>query len=274
MSARRLRGRTIVLLAAVALAALVPAQAVAAPRDLLPNLRMARPSQFHVTRETTVRGSHRRLLRFTATMVNVGTGRFVVRGHRACATSACPLMTLEQRILRSDGSIRSVPSSEKAKFNVGDGHDHWHVLHVERYQLIPLDPASTAPILRSAKVGFCFFDTVPFKRSLPGAPQSSVFHRPGCGFPSSTKIRMGLSVGWGDAYPFSIANQWIDTTGLPHGNYLLCETADPNHEWVESNPTDNQAWARVRLFRSATGVETVRVLARGRTACAGQLPAG
>jgi hypothetical protein len=272
MGVSRRRVRTVVMLAAVAAAALLPSQAAAAAHDLLPDLRMARPVDLRITHETTAAGPHRRLLRFTARIVNIGEGPFIVRGHRSCATSACPLMTLVQRIRRSDGTVRVVPSVAKAKFDVGDGHNHWHVLHVERYELIPLLAGSATPRVRSAKVGFCFFDTTPWRLSLPGAPRSQVFGRAGCGLPQSTSIRMGLSVGWADEYSWFLARQWIDTTGLPHGNYLLCETADPNHNWVESNTHDNQAWAKVRLLRTAAGVETVLVLATGKTACAGQLP--
>ena len=47
------------------------------------------------------------------------------------------------------------------------------------------------------------------------------------------KLRVGLSVGWGDIYPARFAGQRIDITDVPDGTYLLCLTADPSNEFVE-----------------------------------------
>ena len=238
-----------------------PASAAAGARDLLPDLKMKPPAEMRITHQATGAGPNRRLLRFTARMVNVGEGPFNVRGHRGCATSACE-MSLSQRIRRSDGSARSVATDQRARFNVGDGHDHWHVIGVERYMLIPINVAGDQVVqnTRSAKVGFCFFDTNANQLSLPGAPRSPVYGKPGCatGHPESLRINEGLSVGWLDLYPWDIASQWIDTTGLPNGEYLVCETADPNNAWLETHENNNEAWSHIRidgdhLSQSASG---------------------
>jgi hypothetical protein len=249
-----------------------PAQG-ATVRDLLPDLRMATPRSIQLQMAATESGPNRRLLRFSGIIVNTGEGPLVVKGSRACSTSACPTMTTRQRIRRTNGIWRVVTSAAVAKFDVGDGHRHWHVLGVERYELFQVDPPPEAPgPVQGAKVGFCFFDTTAWNLSLPRAPRTPVYRVAGCGSPSSTSLTMGLSVGWGDLYRWSIARQWIDTTDLPLGRYLLCSTANPAGEWRESNVGNNQSWGLVELYQDEAGVDKVRLLASNRANCASQLP--
>lgn len=233
---RRPRSRNLRLPAAWALSLTflgLPHPSLVAPgvaanfRDLLPDLRMVAPREIRLQVATTEEGPDRRLLPFTAIIINRGEGPFVVRAKRDCATSACPTMTTRQRIKRSDGSWRAIDSTATAEQDVGDGHRHWHVLNVERYELYQLDPPATEPTpVRGVKVGFCFFDGVAWNLSLKGAPSRRVYLESGCGTTSSTSLKRGLSVGWGDVYAWSISRQWIDTTGLPAGRYLLCSTAN------------------------------------------------
>jgi hypothetical protein len=269
-------GRGVWLALTVALALLAMPQVAAAdppPRDLLPDLRMKVPNEMRITHQSTSAGPNRRLLRFSARMTNVGEGPMTVRGTRPCNTDECPLMSLKQLILRSDGSVRKLSSQQKARYNVGDGHHHFHVLHVERYMLVPLEvPADqTVKNTRAAKVGFCFFDTDANDLSLPGAPHSQVYNQTGCGTRSSMKITEGISVGWADRYPWNIALQWIDTTGLPDGRYLVCETADPRNDWLETREANNEAWSEIRLWRNSTG-DHLEQLSSGRSPCADQVP--
>ena len=252
--------------------ALVPTTAGAGVRNLLPDMRMAKPRSIRLQFADTLDGNNRRLLRFAGIIINLGEGPLVVKGSRPCATSACPTMTTLQRIRRTDGTWRKVASTATAQFDVGDGHSHWHVLNVERYELHQIDPLPAVPgPLRGAKIGFCFFDTDRWNTSIPRASQSPVYYVSGCGSPGSTSIRMGISVGWADVYPWNIANQWIDTTDLPYGRYLLCNIADPDNEWREINDANNESWAHIELYRDGEQ-DSVRPLSTGRSACAAQLP--
>lgn len=268
---RRLRRRAALLgVSLVTMSLLLPAGVVAGPSDdLLPDLRMAKPTGIRFTYGTTEDGANRRLLRFDAMIINVGRGPFVVRGKRDCADDGCPLMSTVQRIKQTDGTWRGVPTMQSGRYS-GDGHDHWHVMRVQRYDLFQLDPppgAEPDPIA-GAKTGFCFFDTEVRRPDLPGAPRNRVFFEPGCGREASTSIRVGLSVGWGDIYPWSLPRQWIDTTGMDDGRYLLCSTANAQGDWLETNSANNQAWAEIRI--AANG--SVEVLRRGRSACSSRLP--
>lgn len=252
---------------------LLPADVLAgAPADLLPDLRMARPSDVQLTYGSTGAGPGRRLLRFSALLTNIGQGPLVVRGKRDCSSSACPKMRTVQRIKQTDGTWRGVSTDRAARLDVGDGHGHWHVMRVQRYELFQLDPPPEAPseALRGAKTGFCFFDTSPKRLDLPGAPQQSVFSESGCGGASSTSVRMGLSVGWGDYYGWYLPRQWIDTTGIGYGRYLLCSTANAEGDWLETDGSNNQSWAVIRLS-GGQGAESVKVLETGRSSCSTQI---
>jgi hypothetical protein len=263
------RIRLVPLLAMCALAGL-PAQASAATSagatQLLPDLRMLRLSGFHDSR---VGG--RRLLRFDTIIVNVGDGPFVVKGRRACtSTTACPTMTARQRIATDTGRTRLLPSSGVMRYAV-DGHDHWHIHRFESYELIPLDGGRPDAPLRGAKVGYCFFDNVPKRLHLEGAPQRRVHEESGCGTKASLTTKVGLSVGWGDLYPWHFGGQYIDITGVPPGDYRVCVTTDPKDRFVEKNDVNNQAWQDIRIRRRGAA-ESIRLDRAGRTPCGGGSP--
>jgi hypothetical protein len=69
---------------------------------------------------------------------------------------------------------------------------------------------------------------------------------------------MGLSVGWGDRYPYNIAFQYIDISGLPNGEYLVTVTADPpaagGGRFIEANEDNNSSWALILIKRKTVTV--------------------
>jgi hypothetical protein len=214
----------------------------------LPDLGMAKLST--VTLDTTTLPGHR-LLRYTAVMVNIGQGRLEVRGSRPDTASQ---MTVVQRIYNTDNSFTDVPTAIKQQY-AGDGHNHWHSLNMEGGTLVRLDNGKRVGAL--AKHGFCFFDNVKFRLTLPGAPANAQYTPTNsCAFgdPSALNVMMGLSVGWGDQYSASTNFQWIDITGLPNGKYRLTATADPRHLVSETSYTNNSAWARIRITTSGVTV--------------------
>ena len=270
---RRRTHRTLVLAGALFAALVIPANASAASPPLLPDLRMASLREFHLLTINSGPYAGHRLLRFTTIMLNVGKGPLEIRGHRDCvSTVECPTMTTVQRIRLQNGDWKVVPSTGKMKYEVGDHHHHWHVIGMERYDLFDVQDAGGGTPLRGHKFGFCFFDLARWE-NLPGSPSRGVYveepepPNPGCGTPSSLSTRVGLSVGWGDIYPWNFAGQYIDVTNLPNGRYLVCATANPKGRYRELHDWNNQAWARIRI----TG-GSLTVLADGRSQCAKQLP--
>ena len=220
--------------------------------DRLPDLAMTRPSDLRM--ETTAGGSRR--LRLSTTIVNIGAGPFETRASRR--TTSDPTMGVSQRIYNTAGGTRVHETTEVAKY-AGDGHDHWHVQNVAHYELYAA--TGTGPVLASdSKVGFCFFDTNPYRLSLPGAPSGRRYLQSGCGTKSAVFIKNGISVGWSDRYPWNFAWQLIDVTGKPAGEYLLKVSADPVNNFEESNKKNNCNWTRIRIPKSGS---TVTVLGSG-----------
>jgi hypothetical protein len=224
------------LLVAFALQALLPNPVLAAANDRLPNLKMLPLDDWRIQ---NVDG--RRLLRFTTIMVNRGPGAFEVRGHR---TSSQNRMAIDQVIFNEAGGSRRRSTSAVGRY-AGDGHDHWHVQRIMTYELYRVDNPAT--VRGGAKTGFCFLDTTAWRLSLPYARQSPYYQESWCGTRSTLTNRVGISVGWGDRYPWDFAFQWIDITGLPSGRYIVRSTVDISNHYRETNNFDNCTWARVRI---------------------------
>jgi hypothetical protein len=204
---------------------------------------------------TTQLGDER--LRFDATIVNIGEGEFVLRAER-------PILgdehwTVEQWIRERKGGYSKALTGADLIYG-GDGHNHWHVKQVEVHQLETLDGEVLG---RLVKQGFCFFDTDAYRPELPGAPAQLHWGARGCESPLGTRVRMGLSVGWGDEYPWTLLDERIDVTSIPDGVYRIREIADPNHEFEESNEDNNETWADIRLLTMPDGLRATEVLQAG-----------
>lgn len=246
---RPLRPFALALVAALVAVAAAPSLALAGPTN--PDLGMARLKDFRI--ESTLDG--RRLLRFTTIIVNVGAGPFEVRGSRASTSD--PVMTGYQCLY--DGSTCTLQSTAVAMGWSGDGHNHWHVIGLEEYELDRLD--NGVLVGTGAKTGFCFFDNTKHDLSLPGAPASAVYTN--CGASSSLSVTMGLSTGWGDTYYWNLAYQWVDITGLAAGRYRLWATADPENWFIEADDTNNSTWVDLQIRGKGA---SVRVLGYGPSA--------
>ena len=222
------------------LAAFLPGSHAAAASDKLPDLGMAKLKHLNI-----VNRDGRRLLVFSTIIVNIGTGPFEVYGNRPDTTTTT--MSATQRIYDDAGGYRDVLTPSVMRYS-GDGHDHWHLQELETYELIRLN--DRMKVATGTKIGYCFFDNVEFKLSLPGAPGKPFYT--GCGNRRSTAIKTGLSVGWGDIYRYKLAGQDLDITNLAPGNYRLQVTSDSMHWFAESNESNNVTWVDIQI-KSKTG---------------------
>jgi hypothetical protein len=202
--------------------------------------------------------SGRRLLRFSTIFVNAGPGRFELRGARS--SRADQTMGYDQVLYRADGTRFRRPTQAVGRY-AGDGHNHWHVQNVVTYEAWKLNDPDRAR--RGAKTGFCFFDTTPWNLSLPHARQSGFYRQEWCGTVASMTNHVGVSVGWGDAYPWDFVFQWIDITGLPGGVYRVRATVDIQDFYREADELDNCVWTELRIPAPGNG-NTPAVLRSGR----------
>jgi Lysyl oxidase/S-layer homology domain len=251
----------------VALAAvLVLGMLVGAPRqeslragsEVLPDLAMAPLGRSHGNDWRIQWVNGRRLLRFTGMFVNVGSGHFEVCGSRPNTSTP---MTVHQIVYQSsarapqNGSCapeamrsRTIRTNAQARY-AGDGHDHWHVQEIVRYDLWGGEGT-----FRGAKVGFCFLDSDAYNGSLPGY-SGGYYRYSWCRTdPDALNNRMGLSIGMGDEYEWFLAWQWIDITGLSSGTYTVRAKVDPYGHFVEEDETNQCAYAVVSFTTASNAV--------------------
>lgn len=241
-----MRRRFVASVVSVMLASALVVAPVAADHEitdaLLPDLGMAPLADFSVQRRP--RGE--RWLRFSATIVNVGVGPFQALGH----TNVGGELSVDQQF-RTSGEIASHPTDAKMYFS-GDGHNHWHVRDLEQYVL---EGQNGAARRYGEKHGFCFWDNVHYEPTLPGSPTRPVYTGSNsCVTRADGTVMMGLSIGWGDRYPATIVDQYINITSLPAGEYTVIATADWASWFTESNDLNNSTTARIRLSKNGVTV--------------------
>jgi hypothetical protein len=216
--------------------------------ERLPDLGMLPPKDFSI--QSRPRGG--RWLRFDSVIVNVGPGAFEVEGRGPVVDDT--IGEVVQLVETATGG-RTEVASPATMFHAGDGHDHWHVRDLQEFTIARISTPGNV-LGRGAKTGFCFWDNYRY-----GSVANAYYHpstTSACELTAAGTVPMGLSVGWGDEYPSSIAFQYIDISGLPNGDYLVTVKADHHAEFVEANESNNTAWATIRISR-----KSVRLLQTG-----------
>jgi Lysyl oxidase len=237
----------IALFVAAALAATtLPAEA-GSVSSRYPDLAMARLKDFSLV----IPPDGQKQLRFSTKMVNIGTGPFELMASRSLLERR---FSVSQRIRRSDGSSHQIQTPRVALVYAGHGHNHWHVRDVAQYELRRLDNGEK--VAAGAKRGFCFYDSHPYRLSLPWARAKRAYPKNSCGTKDSVRLLMGISVGWLDAYFWRLPDQYIDVTNVPKGRYRLSATVDAAGWFEESNERNNRTWANLEI--TTTGIKVLR----------------
>ena len=229
--------------------------------DLLPDMTMA--PIYDVSLQYMRSGKVR--LRFGSIIRNIGDGPLEARGTGRVKRH---MNEIRQVIRLQDGNTRTVTPVDVTGFYAGDGHNHWHVSSFVVATLYPVTSGEVDPgTVRSLrKIGFCLTDSlrVPAEVRPPNSAPTRTYPYTGCGNSKSQKFKMGVSVGWADEYPASIAYQWINIEGLPVGDYRLCTTPNPEGAWLERDYTNNSAWIDLRIN---VGAKSFTILGQGETSC-------
>ncbi|MBA3330350.1 MAG: hypothetical protein H0T39_05660 [Actinobacteria bacterium] len=211
--------------------------------ELLPDLDQAAVGKLEL-REARRGGERRWLLGFGSAVDNVGVGTLLVTGRRP--STATPTMTVEQTVVRSDGSRRTFQIPGAIRYVRSATHQHWHYLAVERYEIRSL--GARVPVRRDHKTGFCLGDRYRARTGLPNQPTIGTLNGE-CGRnqPGLLEVDEGISVGFGDDYDPSLEGQSIDVTGLPAGRYLLVHRVNTDRSIRESSYANNASSLRFRL---------------------------
>lgn len=250
-----MRGRSVGLACALLIASwtLVDARwwsSASAATQLLPDLGMAPVTT--VTIDTTTIPGHR-LLRYEARIVNVGAGAFEADGSRPdTSVSDVPI---SQRVFDDAGGSTDVSITGTTMFFAGDGHNHWHIRDMESGTLSRQDNGIVVGTLD--KHGFLIHDGFVYNGSLPNSPVRGVYttgNYPSMLDRNALAVTEGLSVGWGDSYGANTNLQWIDITGLPNGKYRLDLSANGSGWFLESDTTNNDAWAVLRIRKGRVNI--------------------
>jgi hypothetical protein len=242
-SSRRIRAGLLVLVACLSFVRPAASQEA---NPLYPDLRPL-PSRFVLDDEISIDGATHYVVRFTATIWNAGQGPLELRGESAADHRAY------QRIYDDAGGFTDEQIS--GGFTYFEPHQHWHFENFALYQLWPKDDFDQwlasgreqgQPRWQGSKTtgeneSFCIRDSEPIQNldGSPGAPAYS---------PCDQAVQ-GISVGWGDTYPFTLTQQWVDvgTTDLVDGQYVLRVVADPAQVLHQAESQDGTAAAREAL---------------------------
>jgi hypothetical protein len=220
-----------------------------------PDLRTLPPTNLRLD-SAVIGGSQHRVLRFSNTVWNAGPGRLELRGDSSSGRTVA-----YQRLYDGTSLVGEWPVGS---FTYHPTHYHWHFEDFAQYELwtrtdyehwLATGRTGSQARWRGGKVTFCIADTHQ-ARTLPGSPSSPTYGAQ-CG-----QGLQGLSIGWGDTYPYSLPDQWIDlgSTGLTPGQYVLRSVADPLNLIHES---PNKADLAVEGGADNEGVTAFSVTAGG-----------
>jgi Lysyl oxidase len=216
------------------------------PVLLYPDLRPL-PSRFVLDDEVAIDGATHYVIRFTTTVWNAGQGPLELRGEPT------PDHRAYQRTYNDAGGFTDEPVS--GGFVYSEPHQHWHFENFAAYQLWPKDDFDQwlasgrqegRPRWHGSKTtglneSFCLRDSEPIQNQ-DGSPVAPAYS-------ACDQDVQGISVGWEDTYPFTLAQQWVDVgqQDLPDGIYVLRVVADPDQVLHQRESQDVSSGIREAL---------------------------
>jgi hypothetical protein len=239
-----------------------PASGKTVTRERLPDLDQETPSQLEV-REHVAAGRRSYLLGFRSAVRNIGDGPLIVNGHRRDTQTR--YMTVDQIIDRVGKPQKVVPGVGLMQYAISPGHQHWHYLQFEHYQLESSElrhAGSSDVIVQDHKTGFCLGDRYRVTTlALPAAKLKAVYTG-GCGLsnPNLLQVGEGISVGFGDDYSAYLEGQDLPLDGLKDGRYVLVHRVNVDRRLHELSYANNAASVLLDL-RWRSGKPYLRVLA-------------
>ena len=193
-----------------------------------------------------LQNSHQKTtLRISTSVANIGDGQWQMRSVIP-ATPDLPQLA-NQQLLKSDGSLWNEYSV--SQFQYHPAHKHFHIAAVTSYELYFANgPTDTEPITKTnvvaQKVTSCLIDWV---KIIGNSPQRERAYSDCFG------QFQGVSPGWMDQYHQSLEGQELDVTTVPTGYYFVVVTANPEHNFIETDFTNNQAWILIHYTNDNSG---------------------
>jgi hypothetical protein len=231
-------------------AALLSTSVALGATSLYPDLKTLKPTDLRFD-TAIINGSTHNVLRFSNTVWNSGKGPMELRA-KTVETTAGKKTRVRQRIYDDAGGYITRVAGDMVYHAA---HNHFHFENFASYELwtrtaydnwLASGRSQGQAQRRATKTTFCLMDTR-MEKALPGTPSSAYYTQCGQSF-------QGISVGWGDKYRYSLADQWIDlgTSNLANGNYVLRSVADPNNRLYESANKNDLSRESVRANEAVT----------------------
>ncbi|MBI5859215.1 MAG: hypothetical protein HZB73_00420 [Nitrosarchaeum sp.] len=224
----------------------IPADAKTA-HVLIPDLREAIPQQIGL------QNAHQKTtLRISTSVANTGDGQWQMRSENP-ATQELPQLA-KQQLLLSDGTLWK--EYTVSQFEYHPAHKHFHIAAVTSYELYTATGSSdTEPITKtnigSQKVTFCLIDWIKISDNSPNNERA---------YSNCDGQFQGVSPGWMDQYHQELEGQELDVTNVPTGYYFLVVTANPEHNFIEKDFTNNQAWILIHYNNDDKGNPKLEIL--------------
>lgn len=162
-----------------------------------------------------------------------------------------PQNTLDQvtqHLYRTDDTVTPVLLPD-AHFIHHKEHGHIHFDGWSGFSLRAIDDTcdteATAenclPLKNGTKISFCVRDSLTVDSAF--SPMRSY----DCSIDSQGRVSQGIGAGKADLYDSSLKGQFIDVTGLPHGDYWLEAHVNADRVVLERDYTNNVSRVRIRL---------------------------
>ena len=213
-----------------------------------PDLKMRKPYDLAFTRSP----GGRLLLEAANDIQSRGTGPLEVRGVRSSADT----MRAHQVIYRKGGGkLHRKPSASLVFFPVPYQGSYWRFANAARFEIWKLNGQGDVGerVRVGPKANYCLRD---LQRTMPSyrSPRYPVY--PACNqSASTTKVTLGISIGWSDVYPSGYYQNYVSVNGLK-GCYLLREIADPLNRLSELAEDNNVGQRRIRLTGSGGNIRS------------------
>ncbi len=214
--------------------------------------------------ETAQNGDLSECLRFSFGAANLGPGRIELHYQGVPTVSA---VNATQWTFAPDGHHEEQPAGQ-VYLHAAHGHNHWDEAYL--VELFPVTKKGLSPSVGTAfKKSGCWgdylvgawerFDQAPVwsGESSAGCHNIAVADPISGGYVAGSDGFLGVSIGWMDVYPWSIADNYVKFNGQD-GDYVLRFTVDPMDRALEADETNNVAYA----YFSVKGND-IEVLERG-----------
>jgi Lysyl oxidase len=233
-----------------------------APTALLPDIQTVVPRHLSIQNQ-----QQRDVLRFANGIANTGAGPLALRPEPELDVArelGLTTVAAVQEFWDSNAFYRCgeqpkqvtechnvVSERVTGEFVFHPEHNHWHIGDTALFEVRKGSP--TGPIMggNSIKTTFCLIDSYKLVGNQPTRDRL---------FWDCYNSYQGIAPGWVDQYHHSLPGMELDITDLPDGNdYYLVSSSNFAGVFTESNPSNNTAWTKFRLFKDSNGNRKIEV---------------